>query len=213
MLNSVSGLVLMLMVMGSAAASGQSPMPSDAAPLRDRQPPIIRHLPVQRAQPGRRIEIDARIEDEGGIAFPRLYYRSTGDSEYQVVRMKTEGARVTATIPGFAVRYDGVEYYLEVFDQAGNGPTLHAMPERPHRISVTKSQAVAPSTQAVATDAPVAGATPWYARWWVWAIGGAVVAGVATAIAVGVATGEDDGSLTTLRVRAPMPRPPLEQAP
>jgi hypothetical protein len=55
--------------------------------------------------------------------------------------------------------------------------------------------AVGAETQPAAPARPagVAGRRPWYRRWWVWALAGALVAGTATGLAVGLTRRESTG--------------------
>ncbi|MCA9665236.1 MAG: hypothetical protein KC503_06595 [Myxococcales bacterium] len=183
--------VLALLLLWTPAAHG--------AP-EDTSAPVIKHEPVQSSAPARAVTIAATISDPSGVAFPLLYFRVVGTTSWSRATMVAEGETFRAVIPAFSATKNGVEYYIEAFDKKGNGPTYHGTRMRPHRIAIKKGKA------------PVATSTPWYKRWWIWAIGGAVVAGSVTAIAIAASSGDSGNnppSGATLVISAPPPAPTL----
>jgi hypothetical protein len=177
----------------------------------DTSPPSIAHDPPASAATGKLLEIKARITDPSGVLYPRLYYRKAGTTSFQNTTMQRVGDRWVGAIPGFAVQGATLEYYLEAFDKQGNGPARHGSAAAPHRIElqVVKAAPISqprsrPATQPVSQPASqpatqpavskgAVTATPWYKRWWVWAIVGAVAVGGGVTAGV-LASGGDGGS-------------------
>lgn len=180
-----------------------------SAEAADDAPPVIKHTPVLKAEPGSAVDITAQITDPGGVALPRLYFRPAGRAEYSSVSMVAgDKGRYVGTLPAMVVTDTGVEYYLEAFDAQGNGPTHHGTPQAPHRITVVKRTAAPPPPKT----------TPWYKTWWFWtAVGAVVVGGAVTGAVLGTrgddGNGNGNGDGHTLRVDAPAPQPTLGSQP
>jgi len=210
MIRITNGIVLAAIHVVPAVATAQSTHGPARPAALDTTPPTIEHAPLRQVTSARRIDILARIGDPSGVAFPRLYYRRVGETHYEVVRMRRHDGQFRATIPGFAVAKPGIEYYLEAFDEAGNGPASHGTPDHPHHVTVGQplTRSEQPPVKTQPGSAPTA--APWYKHWWIWAIGGAVVAGATTAIAIGASGGGNDGSEVMLQIDAPMPQPSVE---
>lgn len=181
-----------------------------AAEGTDQMSPTIEHRPVAEAPPGKAVVIRARITDPSGVALPRLYFRSVGQREYSGVPLAAASrpGEFVGTIPGLAVISAGVEYYLEAFDAAGNGPAHSGTAEQPHRILVVEPAASRPLVVAPVTPATQPARSRWYKTWWFWTAVGAVIAGSVTA-AVAVASGGDEPH--SIRVNAPLPQPGVSQ--
>lgn len=186
------------------------------ARAEDHTGPVIRHTPAEVAPRGQALRVEARIDDQSGVAFPRVYYRKIGEPSYNVVSMQRRGDRYVAMLPGFAIEGAGVEYYLEAFDEKGNGPTHHGRADRPHRVKAKRlappaKPTTAPTTSSQpASSAPVAAPeapTPWYKKGWVWIVGGVVVAAATATIVAIAVTGGDEKKGFTLQVDAPTPTP------
>lgn len=114
--------------------------PADGATLRDRKPPKMVHQPSTKATAGEPIEIRVTITDPSGVFEARLHYRLANRGEFLSASLvKTTGDEYVATIPAPAVTGD-IEYFLEAFDNQGNGPTLVGSQPKPLRISVTAAK-------------------------------------------------------------------------
>jgi hypothetical protein len=161
----------------------------------DTKPPAIRHTKVERAPLGQAIVIRAEIIDESDIFAPSVQFRPKGSKEYDSIEMRDNGAEYEAKIPAEQVNTD-IEYYIEAFDSAGNGPARAGSPEEPIRVKVfdpskpeSKSRATKPRPKDeepdLTAEAPPAaddGSGGLLSKWWFWTIAAAVVAGGAVGI-------------------------------
>lgn len=147
---------------------------------------------------GEPLEVEAQIEDLALGSKPKLYYRRAGGQSYSSVdftRGKSDRQQFRATVPAFELPsesrpYD-IEYYVEVADAAQRRLAGKGDPFNPHDFTVRPADVEA-----------VAGVEDerWFQKPWVWVVGGALVAGAATA-AVVVATSQPTGNLpVTIRV-------------
>jgi hypothetical protein len=91
----------------------------------DEQPPVLRHTPVLKVQPGQSLRIVAEVEDPSGIKWVHLRYRGLSQhQDFQVLPMLPtgNGNEFEATIPGENIdpKFD-LMYLFEVMDNSGNG--------------------------------------------------------------------------------------------
>jgi len=111
-----------------------------AARAGDSAAPVIAHTPP-RAVAGKPVHIVAHITDESRI-FPQLYFRygTSGPFESPVDLKKMKGSLddYEASIP---YRAGTLEYYLECYDEFGNGPAREGAPEAPLRITAEEAPA------------------------------------------------------------------------
>jgi hypothetical protein len=84
-----------------------------------RMAPHIGHVPVRTAEPGAAQRIEASIQSPNGIEEARLYYKGEGPTEYQSLKMRSEGLSYRETIPARAMAGRVVSYYIEAKDKAG----------------------------------------------------------------------------------------------
>lgn len=164
-------------------------------------PKILHARPFGVFSGGEAIEIVATVTDPGsGVADVRLFFRSKGKRNYEVVGMTPEvNDRYRATIPGGAVQDPGVEYYLEAEDRAGN----RVQTLRPPDLSPALVEVKSPS----AWERFRADDKPWYKKPWVWTVAGAVVLGAAASMGGGDGSGGGAGAPTTgtITVDGPVP--------
>lgn len=121
------------------------------ASAADVDPPRIVHVPVTEAVRGAPLEIVAEILDESDIFEPRLHYRVAGSRPYLTTSMmRGSGARFSATIPDSAVAKD-LEYFIDVYDSQGNGPSLFASEAAPQLVVVKEAPAGAEAAGVAAT--------------------------------------------------------------
>jgi len=87
----------------------------------DTTAPEIIHTPVLSGTAGQDIMISATVTDSSGLGYVHLYYRKTGTQQYTEIDMdKGSGNTYATAIPGSAVTSDGIQYYVEANDTAGN---------------------------------------------------------------------------------------------
>ena len=125
---------------------------SPAARAGDSTPPSIAHIPAHSIA-GQPIHVQAHITDESRI-FPQVFYRygSTGPFEPPVDFKKVKGQKdeYEATIP---YKPGPIDYYLECYDEFGNGPARAGSPESPLRVTFEEPPAM-PLPAAAAEPAP-----------------------------------------------------------
>lgn len=95
-----------------------------AKPASDTAPPVLIHVAATNVAEGQPLALEARITDASGVMLPSLYWRLSGQGDWATVPLQpATGAkdRYQATIPAAAIIGD-VEYYIEAFDNLGNGP-------------------------------------------------------------------------------------------
>lgn len=157
--------------------------------------PVIQHEPPTQAfRSGESVNIQATITDNSEIKEATLFYRPIGNDEYSSINMeKQPQGDYSVSIPKDDITEPGIEYYIQAADQAGNialrgfsfSPlTLTVTPatpdKKPSEEAFTENVFPAEEKQtALKTDASPE--KPWYKKWWVWAIAGAVVIGAAAA--------------------------------
>lgn len=173
------------------------------APIDLVAPKILHARPMGLFRTGQEIEIVATVTDPGsGVADVRLFFRPKGERSYAAVTMIPEANdRYHATIPADAVRYPGVEYYLQAEDRAGNRvQTLRPPDLSPILVEIERPPT--PWERFEAND------KPWYKKPWVWTVAGAVILGTAAAMAGGGGGGGGGShppTTGTLTVTGPVP--------
>jgi hypothetical protein len=155
-----------------------------SARAEDTTAPVIDHKPVSRTEKGAKwVQIFARITDESKF-FPQVFFRyGSGDYQKPIDMKKVQGQKDEwgANVP---IKGEVVEYYLEAYDEYGNGPGRSGSPEKPWRVDTTGEPAVAqappppvkeplPEPPRRAPPSPSAG--PGGGRMWTWIAGGAGV--------------------------------------
>jgi hypothetical protein len=126
-----------------------APAPAPAAPEAqtgpdDVEPPSITHTPVTKTLKGKQVTISARITDPSGVFQPLVYVRKKGMGTGDFIPIKMAGSRLTqgdytAEIPPALASAD-LEYYVEAYDNAGNGPARAGSPENPIQLKVEEEQ-------------------------------------------------------------------------
>jgi hypothetical protein len=190
-------LLLFLVAFYSFLLTPTAPLWAQALTLpneADLTAPVIKHAPPTRAfRSGESVTIQATITDNGELKEATLFYREMGKEEYSSINMERLPQGIfSVSIPREDIAEPGIEYYIEAADQAGN-VALRGFSFSPLTLTVTPAlsdeatdetftENVFPAeekqTPLKAEDAP---AKPWYKKWWVWAIAGAVVVGAAAA--------------------------------
>jgi hypothetical protein len=177
-------------------------------PGRDIIPPEIQHEPSSEAAFAEKpLQIQATITDNVAIKEVTLYYRIAGALVYSSVNMeRVEENLYSTTIPQSDVAIPGIEYYIQVSDPAGN-VGMEGLSFSPLVVSVIQAPApdkeeektftetiFPPEEKEVALKSEPSLEKPWYKKWWVWAIAGAVVVGAAAAGGGGGGGGGDKGA-------------------
>jgi hypothetical protein len=127
---------------------------SAAARAEDTKPPVIDHTPVTSVTKGSKwVQIFAKITDESKF-FPQVFYRYGSGAYEKPIDMKA--------VKGEKHMYGGnvpvkegapfVEYYIEAYDELGNGPARAGDPEKPIRVDTGLG---------VASAAPAPAGNPW----------------------------------------------------
>jgi hypothetical protein len=114
-------------------------LPAKAAD--DVDPPAILHEEAKTGRLGRDLVVRATITDESGVFDPVLLYRVGADGEFLRLPMQpVEGETdvYEAVVPGDVVSAD-VQYFIEAFDNNGNGPARFGDEALPIKVSVLKT--------------------------------------------------------------------------
>ena len=132
----------------AAVAPAAPPAQEAATGPEDNDPPVLTHTPVTAAKKSKVLTITAHATDPSGVFGPVLYLRKKGlpQSEYIPLRMlpSRTGAPgdYALEIPAALVGVDALEYYLEVWDNAGNGPVRAGSAESPLAITVEEEKKI-----------------------------------------------------------------------
>ncbi len=175
----------------------------------DTTPPVITHVAVAHAPEGQAIPIRARIEDQGEIFAPSVYVRQVGTQDFDNIAMRKVLDAYEAIVPAEQVDKD-LEYFIEAFDEMGNGPTREGSPDVPLLIKIYDPADGPPTAVAITPDIPRKVEPPaapppklvpteepaveedegsFVGTWWFWTVVGLVAAGAATGVVL--ATGSD----------------------
>jgi hypothetical protein len=139
----------------TAPATPPATPPAAPAPVEeaakgpvDNDPPVLKHTPVTTAKKGKPLTITAHATDPSGVFGPVLYLRKRGMPATDYIPMRM-GPSKTATpgdyaldIPAALVSVDALEYYIEAWDNAGNGPSRAGSPESPFPVKVEEEKKV-----------------------------------------------------------------------
>ena len=108
-----------------------------AARADDTAAPLIEHTPVRYTERGAKfVQVFAKITDESKI-FPQVFFRY-GPGEYQKpVDMKPVKGQRSIFGANVPIKGDLCEYYIEAYDELGNGPGRSADPDKPWRVDTS----------------------------------------------------------------------------
>ena len=104
----------------------------------DDEAPNVSHTPVTHAPRAKPLHLEARAVDPSGVFQVVLYLRRHGGSDFIPFKMnpdKTVMGNYTVDLPTALVSTD-LEYYVETYDNVGNGPARTGTPERPLQIKL-----------------------------------------------------------------------------
>ncbi|MCA1826322.1 MAG: hypothetical protein ABR567_17110 [Myxococcales bacterium] len=134
----------------------------------DSEPPTLTHTPVTTAKKGKPLTITAHATDASGVFGPVLYLRKKGMPAADYIPMRMTPSRTgtpgdySLEIPPALVSVDALEYYIEAWDNVGNGPARYGQPDAPIGIKVEeeKKVVVAPPTPPTKVEIKPKGAPP-----------------------------------------------------
>lgn len=197
----------------------------------DDAPPIVAFTPCEVFQKDRPFTVAARFADESQLFEPKLVYRLVSEKTWKHVNFTREGDAWRATIPKGELT-GALAYFVEVFDENGNGPARVGSPETPLFARAVKRAPACPlpgvialpaaaeehgtaaeEPKALTTQAETRGfmarcepndnAAPFYCKRWVWyAAGGALLATVGIVILATAGGGRDYPDRVDFEVRS-----------
>jgi hypothetical protein len=125
-----------------AAPVAPAPEPELVPGQYDDDPPLIAHAQIKQAMHNKPLVFTAHITDPSGVFQPVLYLRKRGTGDYLPIKLIASKA-----VQGdYAVEVDAklisvdLEYYIECYDNAGNGPARVGNPENPFEIALEEEK-------------------------------------------------------------------------
>jgi len=104
---------------------------STTAMAADRAPPVIHHAALSAVTVGDTMIVEANIEDASPIFEPAVLMRFAGEADFERFAMvPVGGSTFRAEIPIAGRRGEGA-YFIEAFDEQGNGPSRVGSPMAP----------------------------------------------------------------------------------
>lgn len=202
----INVLVLTLLITNIARAD-QLTLPAsvtDPATATDVVAPVVtQNNLVKSIDAGEDHTIFATVTDNIAIKSVILFYRNTGHNDYQTKTMHsmTDTDNYAATISADQIGVDGLEYYIQATDSAGN-TLLHGYAFSP--ITVAINSVNSPTANTALTTASKAAPEKEKSYKWLWIGLGVLAVG---AIAAG-SGGDDNGGSesTTITIDAPVPQ-------
>lgn len=157
-------------------------VPVGAQPPPDTEPPLITHVRITGAVRGAALTVRAKIDDDSEVFAPSVYVRPKGATEFDSIALRPVGDSFEAIIAAEQVLGD-LEYFIEAFDEHGNGPSREGTPSEPVLVRVHGSEDAPPPPVTSATTEPAAERDLGIAgAWWFWTIVGVAVAGGAVGV-------------------------------
>jgi hypothetical protein len=169
--------------MRSMLAAALALLISQAARAEDTAAPVVEHTPVTSTASGAKaVQVFAKITDESKF-FPQIFFRYDAGPYEKPVDMKPVKGSKNQFGGNIPIKGDSVEYYVEAYDEYGNGPGRAADPDHPFKVDTSGGQAVAkapppPPKPAAEAPPPVRRTEPAVAvqqsggRTWTWIAGG-----------------------------------------
>lgn len=109
-------------------------MAARARAAEDTSPPSIVHEPCEQYRKGGSFEVRARFVDDSPIFEPKVIYRSGGGA-WKNARFEREPGRDFRAVIRAGDLKGALEYFLEAFDENGNGPARYGSPEAPVKVT------------------------------------------------------------------------------
>ncbi len=173
-----------------------------AARAADTAAPVVAHTPVKSITAGARfVQVFARITDESKF-YPQVFYRYAPGDYAKPVDMKPVKGQKDQFGGNVPVQGPYVEYYLEAYDEFGNGPGRAGDPDHPFRVDTGGEVAQAEPAPARAQPAPLRLApkptpvaqAPSGGRTWTWIVGGVGLGSLAGGLLAGAAVKTADNA-------------------
>ena len=181
--------------MRSFAAAAAVLLVTLAARADDTAAPVVAHTPVKSVAAGTKfVQVFARITDESKF-YPQTFYRYAPGEYAKPIDMKAVKGQKDQFGANVPVQGRYVEYYIEAYDEFGNGPGRAGDPEHPFRVETGEAAPVeAPVARAepaplrlAPRPAPAVQAAPSGGRTWTWIVGGVGLGALAGGLLAGAA--------------------------
>ncbi len=85
-------------------------------------------------------EIIVRIEDASELFDPKVIFRERGDRDWKNVPLTKQASEDYGAVIHTGKLRGSIEYFIETFDEHGNGPARLGSPEAPMRMRPTSEQ-------------------------------------------------------------------------
>jgi hypothetical protein len=114
----------------------------------DGEPPQLAHQAPAPGIRGKPLNVAAHATDANGVFGPVLYVRKKGMSSGDYVQLKMISSKIVpgdyaVDVPAALTNVEALEYYIEAWDMAGNGPSRAGSAEQPLFVSVEEEKRVA----------------------------------------------------------------------
>src|SRR5437899_6371594 len=141
----------------SSAPAAAAPAPEPQVP-DDGEPPQLTHQFVAAGVRGKPLTIAAHAIDANGVFGPILSVRKKGLGAGGYVPIKMAPSKIvpgdySVDVPAALTNVDALEYYIEAWDIAGNGPARAGSPDQP--IVVTLEEEKVAATPALPTTVTI----------------------------------------------------------
>lgn len=111
---------------------------------QDTQPPTITHTPVMKGHISSDLEIKAIVTDNIKVENVKLFYRTTGETQYKSKDMILSNGEYTAIIPKAELNIVGLQYYIEASDGT-NSTTSPLDTSQPYSINIVDNDILPPA--------------------------------------------------------------------
>jgi hypothetical protein len=140
---------------------------------KDDAPPEIQTVTVFPVKEGVSLDFMVEATDPSGVSAVRVQYRVRGGKTWGVLPLTPSSpTQFAGALPPIAALPPGIEYYVEAWDRAGNGPSHLGSADKPRFVEVHAG--------------PPKETSHIYEKWWFWtAVGAAVAGGTAAALTLG----------------------------
>src|SRR5467141_3563813 len=130
----------------SSASKAQTPEPYTGTD--DGEPPQFAHQAPAPGVRGKPLNVAAHATDANGVFGPVLYVRKKGMGSGDYVQLKMIASKIVpgdyaVDVPAALTNVEALEYYIEAWDMAGNGPSSVGSAEQPLFVSVEEEKKVA----------------------------------------------------------------------